>query len=238
MMQQSVNDMVADLKKMGATVKVGYEMVSRQHEISQVDDLIRSPLVSIPDKVEAIDSLVLRNVPWGLGRTDQFWDFVYIAWKRLYKNWLTRLSLVEVYGGSKVWVEYNESKVLVDGTVATESKQRAIEPSTLVYLLLHPKLYHEVKVIREEKLSPQIPRFGSPNIDLQQLKHSVYSYGYEHVLQLGEICHNYVYHPQHINVNTVIVLAGMQANAQYNVQPTGGNPQKPSGPRNPGIQET
>ena len=238
-MSEAVQSMNADLKTMGATVKVGYESAARQDELAALDEFIRSPLTSVPDKIEGIDSLIFRNLQWGLGRTDQFWDYVYIAWKRLYKNWLTRLSLAETYGSTKVWVEYSEAKLAVDGKVSEPVPvYKALEPSTVVYMLLHPKVYVSLKVIREEKAVVQVPRFGSPNIDVQQLKRSVYSYGYEHVLQMGMIALNYIYHPAHVNVNTVLVLAGAMQNPQYNVNPTGGNPAKPSGPREPGIQNT
>lgn len=205
-----VQEMNADLKKWGITVQVSHESAARADQLAAIDDYIRSPLTTVPDKIEAIDSLILRNLQWGMGRTDMFWDEVYDCWKRIYSNWLWWLSHIESYGVSLINMEFEEYGLTLDDATETwTSRNITVRPETVAFYFLQTKRYRNVRVVSEQVQPPTPRKFESPNINTKRMKESVMNLGRESVLQDGMYALNLIYHPDHVNPKFVTVVQAL-----------------------------
>ena len=208
-MKEQVATMQKQLEKAGVVINTGLDSASRHDELTELNSLIRSPSVSVPDKIEYMDSIIVQNMQWGMGRTDKFWNFIFINWRDLYSVWLAFMSFVDSRLQLKYQVHYTESYLALDGHTKQRESERALMADTVLYLMLNPSRYPTVRVIGMVEIEDRIAsRYSSPSEDSEQYRRDVYDFGNEVVLQMGWIALNYVFHPDHINPKTVLVFSG------------------------------
>jgi hypothetical protein len=212
-MSQGAVDTQATLKTLGTLVKVGTEAAARHDEIVELDALVKSPLTEVPDKINYMDSLINRNIQWGHGRTDQFWDLVFNTWKKGYHLvWLPILSnsmppVVHFY-----IVSYKEQVYGVDGKERIDIRTAQIMTGTLKYLLTRTDRYSEVTIIEDRDVKRHKNEFESPNVDYVQEYQRAMDFGLEVVLKWGWQALNYNMHPDHINPAYTLVIQGTPQN--------------------------
>lgn len=226
-MAKEAEEWLQALQDAGNHFKTGFESASRYDQVVELDAYIRSPTVHVSEKIDNIDSLLCTNLQWGLGRTDRFWDFVFINWKRGYSLWLGYWAFVHPsLKPKKDLVEYKEKIVDLKGEKKTVVKQQSLSAGSIVYLYEHPEKYSEIRRLpsqppsRYAEESPKKEKITEE--DLSYLK-NVEDFGTEVVLnRWAWLCYNYLHHPDHVNTQKVLVIqSSAQASPSYIVEASG-----------------
>lgn len=215
-MAQQVKDTYSTLDRMGVLVKVGQEAAARHDEIAELDGWIKSPLTKVPDKVDHMDSLIDRNIQYGYGRVDQFWDFVFNTWKKGYhKVWLPMLSTSLPPVSYKYNVLYKEEVLGQDLKPGLVERMAQLSGDTVMYLLTNRARYPEVKVLEKVKIEFRRTEHYNPNVDYDQRYKQAMDFGMEEVLNWGWMTLNYLMHPEHINPAYVLVIQATPQQQQF-----------------------
>lgn len=203
-------DAIKTLEKMGYIIYTGTEAASRHDEIVELDSLIKSPMTEVPDKVNFMDSLINRNIQWGYGRTDQFWDMVFNTWRKgFHLVWTPIMSTSMPPRTLYHIVSYKEKVIGLDGKPATETRTAQIMTGTLRYLYARRDRYTDVEIIEDKEVRRPRSEFYNPNVDFDKRYEQAMDFGREVVLKWGWQALNYNMAAEHINPAHVLVIQGL-----------------------------
>ncbi len=202
-MLEEVNQGYSALEKMGYAVVVSREAAARHDEIAELDGFIKSPLTTVPDKIEHMDSLINRSILWGGGRRDAIWGKFFGLWRKGYHHvWLPILGAATPPVTYKYKITYKEKRPNLKDPKGPEILSQPIsvqmDADTVLMLQLHPERYLEVKVLEEVKVENREFEEYNPNVDLKEMERQAWDFGREVVLDWGWRTMNLNVLPEHV----------------------------------------
>lgn len=223
---EHVDQTFSELKKAGYLVITGSEAAARHSEIVELDNFIKSPMTSVPDKVDQADSLIERHIQLGFGAEDQFWDYVWKNWKTGYRQvWKPILSASRPPVSYQYVVSFKETVLDIELKAHAVDMVRQFEGDSVMYLLANPDRYANVQVVKRVTLERTSLELGyeSPMRDYTQRFQEACDFGEEVVLYWADLTLNYVMRPEHYNANYVLVIppGGQQQEFKRETSPVG-----------------
>lgn len=211
-MADSVNETFTKLEKMGLSLAIEQQSSYRHDELVELDEFIKSPVTSVPDKVDAIDSVIFRNLQWGGGAVNAAWDRWYSAWLVGYHNvWLPILSSATPAVTWRFDVEFKRRGLNMAGKQVVQTRRGRFDAETVLYMQLSTDRYPSVGVPVPVRVVNESPGRIGRTVDAEMTEREVMDFGRQYPLKWGKGALSLLQHPQYVMPSAVYMYSGAQA---------------------------